>query len=81
MTEDQILRALETIIADIVDQDSVTLTKNTTADDVDGWNSMAHVRILVATEKHFSVRFDTREISSLDDVGVLVDLIAAKLRA
>lgn len=81
MTEDQILRALETIIADIVDHDSVTLTKNTTADDVDGWNSMAHVRILVATEKHFGVRFDTREISSLDDVGVLVDLIAAKLRA
>ena len=81
MTEAEIIQSLEKIIGEVLMEDDIHLTRATTADDIDGWDSINHVNILVAVEAAFHVRFEAREIGTLSDVGVLVDLIGAKLNA
>ena len=81
MTEVEILAKLEQLIGEVLMVDDVKLTRATTADDVEGWDSMNHINILVAVESSFGVRFDASEINSLSNVGVLVDLLTAKLGA
>lgn len=76
--DSEILTKLEEIIRDVLDSSDLQLTLDTTAADVDGWDSLAHIRILVAVEADFGVHFSVQEIASLDDVGVFVALIAEK---
>lgn len=73
---DAILARLTDIVRDQLDDDDIMLAHNTLASDVEGWDSLAHVRIVVAAEEEFGVRFETAEIASLKNVGALVDLIA-----
>lgn len=70
-----ILTTIQDIVRDELDDDSITLTEQTKASDVDGWDSLAHVRIVIATETEFGVRFGTGEITALKDVGDLVALV------
>jgi acyl carrier protein len=76
MSDEDVLNRLASLIADLLDLDDLKLTRATTANEVDGWDSLAHVRIVVAAEQAFGVRFTTGEIASLKTVGDLVDLIA-----
>ena len=55
------------------------ITRETTADDVEGWDSMAHAEIVLGLEDEYGVEFDPAELVSMEDVGALVDAIAAKL--
>ncbi len=79
MTDDEILAALTEIFHEILDDDSLKLTMNTTADDVEGWDSFNHINILVAAESRFSVKFRTAEIEELKNVGDFVRLIGKKM--
>lgn len=72
------LAELEAIFREVFDEDDITLTAETTADDVDGWDSLTHVNLILTVERHFGVRFDTTEISNMKNVGELADLIALK---
>jgi acyl carrier protein len=78
MNDEEILKRLASLIEDLLGLDELQLTKATTAQDVPGWDSLAHVRIVVASEQAFGVRFTTGEIVSLKSVGDLVDLIKAR---
>jgi acyl carrier protein len=75
MTNEQILSELTEMISDLLDLEGLNLDTDTVANDVDGWDSLAHVRIVVGIEQHFSIRFSTSEITSLNTVGDLVSLI------
>jgi acyl carrier protein len=79
--ESEILQRVEEVVADQLDRNDVALSMNTVAATVDGWDSLAHVRIMIAVEEEFAVRFDMSEITSLTNVGDLVRLIEAKLPA
>lgn len=79
MTETEILNALNPVFRDVFDDDNIILTANTTAEDIEGWDSQAHVNLIVAAEVRFSVRFRTAELESLHDVGQFVQLIHTKL--
>jgi acyl carrier protein len=59
--------------------DDLELTDETTADDVEEWDSLSHVQLVVALEKAFAVKFSSREILSWDNVGDLVSCIQKKL--
>jgi acyl carrier protein len=78
MNDEETLKRLSSLVADLLDLDSLVLTRSTTANDVEGWDSLAHVRIVVATEQEFGVRLSTSEIMSLRTVGELVDLVKSK---
>jgi acyl carrier protein len=79
MDDEEILRRVEEVVRDQLDDETITLTTATRADEVDGWDSLAHVRIMIAVEEEFGVRFQTSEITSLKNVGGLVDLVKSRL--
>ena len=58
--------------------DDLVLTDETTADDVEEWDSLSHVQLVVALEKSFGIKFTSREILSWDNVGDLIDCIEKK---
>ncbi|HYN08786.1 MAG TPA: acyl carrier protein [Vicinamibacterales bacterium] len=79
MTDDQILYRVGEIVAETVGLATLALTPATTAADVEGWDSLANVQIIVAIEKRFGIRFRTGEIASIKSVGELVARIASRL--
>ena len=81
MTETDILTKLTQLFRDIFDDEALVITPQTTADDVEGWDSVNHITLVVAVEQAFKVKFKTAEIESLKDVGDLVKLVAAKTAA
>lgn len=64
---------------DVLRQPGLELTRETTAEDVVGWDSLSHIQILVALERTHGVRFSAGEIADLKDVGSLCDVLNAKL--
>jgi acyl carrier protein len=72
----EILEALNYIFQEIVDDPNVELKRETTAQDVDDWDSLNHITFIVAIEKHFKVKFSSAEIRSWKNVGEMCDAIA-----
>ena len=72
------LQQLVPIFQDVLDDDSLAIDSTTTAQDVDGWDSLAHIRLVVSIEKAFSLRFSAAEISELQNVGDMAALIVKK---
>ncbi|HET6334003.1 MAG TPA: acyl carrier protein [Polyangiales bacterium] len=80
MTEPEIYASLTEVFRDVFDDDAITLNADTTAADVEGWDSQAHVSLIVAAEMCFGVRFRTAELERLKNVGEFVSVIAKQLR-
>jgi acyl carrier protein len=78
MDETQIYARLAQIFESVFDEDSVELTPELSAKDVDGWDSLAHIRLILTVEKAFKIKFSTSEIGKLANVGDLVRLIKAR---
>lgn len=79
MTQPEILDRLNAIVADVLAIDNPSLQPSTTASDVEGWDSLTHVQIIVAVEKAFNIRFRTGEMASIANVGELVSRIAKRV--
>jgi len=77
MDEPQIYARLAEIFNDVFDDESIAVTPELSAKDVDGWDSLTHIRLLLTVEKTFKTRFTTSEIGKLENVGDLVALIKA----
>jgi acyl carrier protein len=75
----EILAKVRDIVADVNDLPNLTINLQTTAEDVDGWDSFNHINIVVAVEHEFGIKIHTAEIENLRNVGELVELIGAKL--
>ncbi len=72
---------LQDIFRDLFDDDDIVLTDATSAKDIDGWDSLANVKLIVRIEKAFKIRFGTGEIVGLSNVGELVSRIRKKIGA
>lgn len=79
MDEPQIYQRLTEIFQDVFDEDSIEVTPKLSADDVDGWDSLTHIRLILSIEKVFKIKFSTSEIGKLENVGNLVALIQGKV--
>lgn len=78
---DDILDQLQPIFQDILDQPSLLLTRESSALNVEDWDSLAHINLVTAVERHFKIKFALAELQQLKNVGDMVDLIRAKLNA
>lgn len=78
MSSNPILTELREIMIDVFDVDDLQITPATTAEDVEEWDSLSHVRLVVAVERRFGIKFKNAEIEGLKTVGDLVNLIEAK---
>ncbi len=81
MTETEILDALTDVLREAFGDDTLTVTPETTAKDVPGWDSIRMVSILIAVEDRFGIKTRSREIDRLRSVGDFVALIRAKQEA
>ena len=78
MDESVIYTRLSKIFEDVFDEDSIKLTPQLSAKDVDGWDSLTHIRLILTVERAFQVKFSTSEIGKLENVGGLVALIETR---
>ena len=78
MDRSEILKQVQDIFRDILDDEEIVLEDTTTADDVEGWDSLTHIQLIVAIEKQFKIKFTSKEILSWRNVGEMLDSIAAK---
>lgn len=78
MNTNEIIQQVNDIFKDVLDNDDIKLTEDTTANDVDEWDSLNHIQLIVAIEKHFKVRFTTSEIYKWKNIGDMCNMIAFK---
>jgi acyl carrier protein len=79
MEEAQVYERLSGIFTDVFGDEDLKLTPQLTADDVDEWDSLTHIRLVISVEKAFGVKFSASEIGALKNVGEFVQLINSKL--
>ena len=79
MDTPQIYTRLAQIFQDVFDEDSIKVTPELSAKDVDSWDSLTHIRLILTIEKAFKIKFSTSEIGKLENVGDLAALIQARV--
>lgn len=78
MDKNQILEEVQEIFREILDNEEIVLANETTADDIEEWDSLTHIQLIVAIEKHFNIKFTSKEILSWQNVGEMIDCISTK---
>ena len=79
LSKDEILSSITEIMRDVFDVDDLEVSTATSADDVEEWDSLSHIRLIVAVERKFGFKFKNSEIESLKNVGELVNLVETKV--
>jgi len=78
MNNEEILEKLTAIFKDELDNDDLILTNETTAEDIEEWDSLSHIQLIVAIEKAFKIRFTSSEIQSWNNVGEMISSLKSK---
>lgn len=78
MERNEILSKVEEIFRDVLDNEEIVLNDTTTANDIEEWDSLTHIQLIVAIEKYFHIKFTSKEILSWNNIGELVDSIVNK---
>jgi acyl carrier protein len=79
MTEAEIYDELTQVFRQVLENDTIVLNADTTAEDVEGWDSMNHIFIVAELEKRFGLKFRAAEMEELKNVGELMSLLRQKL--
>ncbi|MGF7078343.1 acyl carrier protein [Mucilaginibacter sp. UYCu711] len=78
MNKEEALIEVNDIFKEVLDNDDIKLDYETSADDVEDWDSLNHIQLVVAVEKHFKVRFTAHEIQTWQNIGEMLDNIIKK---
>lgn len=79
MSRDEIFDEVRKIFWTIFDDEDIEIVDETNSDDIEDWDSLEHVNLVVAMEKKFNLKFDMKAVGQLKNVGEMVDLIKEKL--
>lgn len=79
MNSSEVLKQLQTIFRSVMDNENIELTETVTAADIEEWDSISHIQLIVAIEKHFKIKFNAAEIRAFKNVGELSKTIESKL--
>ena len=79
MTREEVYERLNAVFADVFDDEELTVNDETTAADVEGWDSLMHITLIDAVEEEFDISFDMKTIVKLKNVGEMVDVICHDL--
>lgn len=79
MTREEIMNKVNEIFRDVFDDDSLIITDSTNSDDIEDWDSLEHISLIISMEKEFDLKFDIKEVNKLENVGQMVDMIREKL--
>ena len=78
MDRKNILTQINEIFIDTLDNEALLIEETTEAGDVDDWDSLTHIMLVVAIEKQFEIRFSSKEIQSWSNIGAMIDTISTK---
>lgn len=78
MKRNEIIAKVQEVFQDVLDDEEIVLTDATTAEDIEEWDSLSHVQLVVAIEKELGIKFTSKEIMSWQNVGDMVNCIANK---
>ena len=78
MDSKMIYARLNKVFRDVFDDDSITVTPKTTANDIEDWDSLEHITLISAVEKKFKMKFKMGEISSMKNVGEMASIVAPR---
>ena len=79
MTKTEVMKKLQEVFQDVFDNDTIEINENTTADDIDEWDSLEHITLVGAVEKTFKMRFKMKEVSSMKNVGEMAEIILERI--
>ncbi len=79
MTKDEVRSKLKSIFETVLDVDDLDLRDDLSAGDVEEWDSLSHVRLIVTVERQFNIKFSNAEIEELKNVGDLIRLVMTKV--
>lgn len=78
MTKEEVMSKLTDIFQDVMDNDEIELSDASTSDDIEEWDSLTHIQLVVAIEKAFGVKLSSKEIASWANVGEMADALVDK---
>ena len=79
MTREEIMEKVNEIFRDVFDDDTLVIVDSTNSDDIEDWDSLEHISLIISMEKEFNLKFDIKEVNKLENVGGMVDMIKEKL--
>ena len=80
MNKDQVMARLTKVFRDVFDDDSIVLSDNTSAKDIEDWDSLEHINLIAAVEKEFKMRFQMKEVSGMKNVGEMASIVAERAK-
>jgi acyl carrier protein len=78
MDRNELLIAIQDIFRDVLDNENINISFKTTANDIEEWDSLTHIQLVVAIEKLLKIKFTAQEIRNWKNVGETIDSIASK---
>lgn len=81
MNREEVYEQLTQVFRDVFDNEDITINDNTTADDIDEWDSMEYINLIIAVEEEFSIKFTMGQVNGMKNVGEMVGLIIEKVKA
>ena len=78
MTREQVYTELNEVFRDVFDDERITVNDETTANDIEDWDSLEHINLVVAVEKQFGIKFTMGEVNGMKNVGAMVDIILGR---
>ena len=79
MEREEIFKRLNEVFRDVFDDESIVVNDTTTADDIEDWDSLEHINLIVAVEDEFGIKFNMGEVTTMKNVGEMVDIISKRL--
>lgn len=79
MNREEVLERLTNVFKDVFDLEEVTITDSTTSEDIEDWDSLEHINLIVAVETEFGIKFNMNEVGSMKNVGEMVDIILSRI--
>lgn len=76
---EEVMKKVTDIFRDVFDDDDLVITDSTNSGDIEDWDSLEHISLIVSMEKEFNLKFDIKEVNKLENVGQMIDLIVSKL--
>ena len=80
MDRQEIMDRINVIFRDVFDDDTLVIVDSTNAEDIEDWDSLEHINLIMAMEKDFGLKFNLKEVGELANVGEMADLIERKLK-
>ena len=80
MNREMIFERLNNVFRDVFDDDTISINDNTTSKDITEWDSLEHINLIVAIEQEFGIKFNMGEVTTMKNVGEMVDIIINKLK-